>query len=99
MRFLTWLAAFIYVVLITMVFAAPAISMLAGVLLLALGLLIFLVTRLLGGGVGNVAVSALMLASVLLIVLVYALQPAAFDAFWAAVFPLSLQARSPTQHG
>ena len=87
MRFLTWLAAFIYVVLITMVFAAPAISMLAGVLLLALGLLIFLVTRLLGGGVGNVAVSALMLASILLIVLVYALQPAAFDAFWAAVFP------------
>ena len=87
MRFLTWLAAFIYVVLITMVFAAPAISLLAGVLLLALGLIIFLVTRLLGGGVGNVAVSALMLASVLLIVLVYALQPAAFDAFWATIFP------------
>lgn len=87
MRFLTWLAGFIYVLLLLMVFAAPTLALLAGVLLLAAGLLLFLITRPLGGHVGNVAVSALMLASVLLIVLVYALQPAAFDAFWAAIFP------------
>ena len=87
MRLLTWLAGFIYVVLLMMVFAAPTLALLAGVLLLAAGLLLFLITRLFGGHVGNVTVSALMLASVLLIVLVYAFQPAAFDAFWTQIFP------------